>query len=438
MAMKWTLVALACVAACKKADKPAEQKDPWASGTPAQTGGGGGKKWYQGADAPVGVWMGIDERMSASAMSSTAYQSTYLRLTTMVVWPDGHLSEDAPWAGLADFDYAAWARDVKSNPSLGGSPATYAPEGDGWHVKFDSGFETSMKMVGDELRFRKARLKRMADVTGATLDGMYTWYGNAEDPSLAGPGCQPLVRFGSDGTFENRGGFARTCPAGDSDPGKPGSGTYEIRDFSLILKYADGRTDKRLISSKQNADLHSDNASAIIMGQVWSRRTGPTDTAPVPTTPTGSSPPAVAETDGFTSYDVLRFRTPPGKLERGKTSISFTSGEGESFCMTSVFSGLPSTGQLDEDFKAEWKDVMLNGRTADQDAEPQKATAPSGLPFMVAGSMTTEASNNARVFRALLVFGVDGRRVSVMIIAPTEQKIASCGLEELIRSVRGA
>lgn len=447
--MRLSLIgALVVVTACKGKEQPAAQNDPWASkgepAAPAATNSGGEKKWYQTTQAPVGVWMGLDERMSATGLVEGNALATTLRLTTMVVWPDGHLSEDAPWAGLADFDYATWARDVQTNRSLGGSPATYTPDGDGWSIKFDSGYEQSMKMDGDFLRYRKAKLERAADVTGATLDGVYTWWSKPEDPSLSGPGCQQLVRFTRDGKFENRGGFALTCPAGATDPGRPGSGTYEIRDFSLILRYDDGRTDKKLITARQNSDLHTDISHAIIMGRVWSQRTSPTDTAPVPSTPstaptpTPTPPPTAPVTaDGMTTYDAVTFSTPPGEEVRNKTSVSFTAKEGDGFCMTAVFAGVPSIGTLLNDFKADWKDIVLNGRTADEKPVPKGAQTPTGLTFAMGSSMTTER-DSSRVFRALFVLLVGSKRVSVMAVAPTEQQLATCHLETLLASIKGA
>ena len=167
-----------------------------------------------------------------------------LQVQGFVVWPDGHLSLGLPWAGLADFDRGAWERDVATNASLGGTPGTYKRDGDGWRITYTSGRETKLAYVGDQLETERAKLPRAKDVTGATLDGSYTWWSNAEDALLAAPGCQPLVTFTRDGRFDDRGGFAQPCTSAP-DPNAPGTGTYEIRDFSLVLHYADGWSDDR-------------------------------------------------------------------------------------------------------------------------------------------------------------------------------------------------
>ncbi|HEY4182695.1 MAG TPA: hypothetical protein VGM90_37950 [Kofleriaceae bacterium] len=436
---------LACASACKS-EKPAAKTDPWAGKTPETAApASGDKKWYAG-DAPVGVWTGLEPRMAASSMSdgTISYLSTDLVLANYVVWPDGHMSQNAPWNGLADFDRSAWESTIETDGSQGGRPGTYVKDGDGWLITYKNGAQMQMSIVGNELQIGKTKLRRASDVSGATLDGTYTPFTDPNDPLLSGPGCQRLVTFTADGKFINRGGFARTCPAAESDPGRPGSGTYEIRDFSIVLKYDDGRNIKRLILARQNLDLHADNARALIMGELWSRRTAPISDGPVTNAATTNTPPASQPTTApvvagdTTTFDAIAFKTPPGTVQQNKGSLQYTAGDGDEFCMMVVFAGVPGTGKPDRDFAAEWKDVMLNGRTVDTAPAPQQGQTPNGLVFNVAGSMTTEASNNARTFRALLVLEVGNRRLSVMLIAPQEAQLEKCKLDDFLGSVRGA
>ncbi|NVB77943.1 MAG: hypothetical protein HOV81_06065 [Kofleriaceae bacterium] len=353
-----------------------------------------------------------------------------LTIQGFAVWPDGHLSLGLPWAGLADFDRGAWERGVATDASLGGTPGTYKRDGDGWRITYTGGREARLAYVGDQLETEHAKLPRAKDVTGATLDGLYTWWTNAEDSSLAAPGCQPLVAFTRDGHFEDQGGFAQPCTSAP-DPNAPGGGTYEIRDFSLVLHYADGRTVKHLITAPVNTDLHTDNSRALIMGRAWKRRAAPIAQPPSPV----ATPSSVA---ADTTYDVVAFATPPGQAHRNKDSIAFTDANGDQLlCMTAVFAGVPSSGDPNRDFAADWSDIVLAGRTADSTPSPQQGTSPHGLVFTAGGSMTTESSG-VRVYRALFVFEVGGRRVSVMLVAPTEDQLARCQLDDLLRTIRPA
>jgi len=261
-----TLLLLAVVA-CKSEESSSKTSSSKTSSAktsaPAAT-------WYDG-EVPVGVWTGTDEFLRVTGPYTTRKE---LGLQTLVVWPDGHLSLAIPWSGLADFDRATWERDVARNASLGGLPGTYTPAGDGWHVTYNGGHEAELTFTGKHLKIEHAKMSRATDVTGATLDGLYTHWTEPENPLLATPGCQPLVRFTSDGHFEDRGGFAVPCQTAPA-PDAPGVGTYEIRDFSLVLHYDDGRTVKHLITAPIDSDLRRDNSRAIIMGRVWQRRTSP-------------------------------------------------------------------------------------------------------------------------------------------------------------------
>lgn len=384
--------------------------------------------WYD-ADVPVGVWTGTNVAYTVAGADPFA---TQIKIEGLVVWPDGHLSFGLPWAGLADFDRATWERALATDASLGGLPGTYKRDGDAWHITYQGGREATLRYVVDHLETEHARVSRAKNVTGATLDGLYTWWTNAEDASLAAPGCQPLVSFTRDGHFEDRGGFATPCTSAP-DPNAPGSGTYEIRDFSLILHYADGRTVKHLITAVVNGDLHTDNSRALIMGRAWARRAAPIAPAAPPAPPPA---PVAASTD--TTYDLVSFATPPGQAQRNKDSMVFTDATGDQLvCMTAVFAGVASTGDPARDFAADWNDIVLNGRTADSPPDPQRGQSSHGLVFTAGGSMTTESSGT-RVYRALFVFEVGGRRVSVMLVAPTEGQLARCRLEDLLRTIRAA
>ncbi|MFT3695987.1 MAG: hypothetical protein QM831_22815 [Kofleriaceae bacterium] len=392
------------------------------SGTPSAS------KQFVG-DVPVGVWVGID----ADTIYDPNHFHDEMRVRAFAFWPDGRFNKRLPSMGLADFDQAAYERELGTNPSIGGEPGTYKRDGDGWTLTYKWGHETKMKYVNDRLETEKARLYRAKDINGAVLDGTYTWYSDPEDPLLARPGCQPLVTFTKDGAFEDRGGFDVPCKT--SGPTAPGSGTYELRDYSIVMHYKDGRTVKHVITPVVNGDLHKDNSRAIIAYQVWSRRTGAIAAAEPASAPT--TPPPTVTNSNETVFDAVAFATPAGTVQRGGSTITFTDASGDQLqCMTVVFAGVASTGDPKRDFAADWKDVMLNGRTADASPSPDAAQTPSGLVFTVGGSMTTEASNGTRVYRALFVFEVGGNRVDVMLIAPTEAGLANCHVDDLVKSMK--
>jgi hypothetical protein len=401
-----------------------------ACGSPSTSSSPKGSKWYD-ADAPVGVWIGTN----VAAHYDEGNFSQGLAIEGFALWPDGHLTRGLPWAGFADFDRAAWERDVGTDRSLGGDPGTYKRDGDGWTITYAGGRQAALKHVADRLETEHAKLSRAKDVTGATLDGVYTWWTDADDASLAGPGCQPLVAFTRDGHFDDRGGFSQPCQT--SGPDAPGTGTYEIRDFSLVLHYGDGRTTKHLITAVVDADLHADNSRALVMGRAWKRRAAALAPAPAPAVAPAPAP--TAKTPETTTFDAVAFATPPGQVQRTSSTIMFTEAPGDRLqCMTIVYAGIAGTGDPKRDFATDWKDVMLNGRSADASPVPEQGRNPHGLAFTAGGSMTTETGNGTRVYRALFVFEVGGRRVDVMMIAPSEVELSRCHVDTLLETITPA
>jgi hypothetical protein len=206
-------------------------------------------------------------------MPSASYSpEMQLKIVFALVLPDGRMIDGAPSAGLADFDYAAWARDVQRDPSLGGYAATYTWSGTSGVATLTTGFEEPIALVDGELRLGKGKLHRVPDVTGVKLDGAYTSLTNTADPGLDGPGCQPMITFRPDGTFDDRGAFVVACPPAPAEPNLPGTGTYTIRDYSLILSYSDGRTYKRRITPVLNAELTPGVPRFFLVDTVMNRR----------------------------------------------------------------------------------------------------------------------------------------------------------------------
>ena len=58
-------------------------------------------------------------------------------------------------------------------------------------------------------------------------------------------GRRPIFRFSRDGRFADEGVFATFLKSLDGKGDEAGAGTYEIKDFTITLRYSDGRV-KRL------------------------------------------------------------------------------------------------------------------------------------------------------------------------------------------------
>jgi hypothetical protein len=255
--------------------KPAAPADPWgAQPSPSAPSAPAAPRAPSDPSSPVGLWYGaaFDTGMHYE-MSSANYQyNTKLKIAFALVRPDGTMIHGAPWAGLADFDYAAWARDVQRDASLGGVAGTYTWSGASGEVTLSTGYKEPIALADGKLTLGNTKLQRPTSVDGVTLDGTYTYFTNTADPYLDGPGCKQMITFRPDGTFDDRGAFVLACPPADSEANPPGAGTYALRDFTLILSYGDGHQRTFLITPPLNGDLRKDAAHFLLRGGVWNRR----------------------------------------------------------------------------------------------------------------------------------------------------------------------
>jgi hypothetical protein len=223
--------------------------------------------------SPVGLWYGMAFETGHYSMRTDRYElDTRSKIALALILPDGTMIDGAPYAGLADFDYASWARDVQRDASLGGVAGTYTWSGSSGEVTLSTGFKKPMALVDGELVLGKTTLRRVPRVDGVRLDGTYTHFTDTADPYLDGPGCKQMIALRPDGTFEDRGAFVYACPPASSEPNPPGSGTYAIRDYSLILSYADGRTTMYRITPILNHELGRDSPRFFLANRMMNRR----------------------------------------------------------------------------------------------------------------------------------------------------------------------
>lgn len=210
---------------------------------PQVTRGGGSPAPGKNGRGIAGVWMGY----RASAINYQPLPRWY------TLYEDGVVYEDIPVSGFLAFDRQSGQRD----PSLQGYWGTWQAQGSNGLITKPRFTERLQLESGGILKIDSDRFGRCVNVDGLRLDGVWTTYTDTTDPALGRlpQGARPVFRFTRDGRFVDEGvfvhdleGFAelRTTPAG--------SGTYEIRDFTLVLRYSDGRVQRTAFSGMLNND----------------------------------------------------------------------------------------------------------------------------------------------------------------------------------------
>lgn len=179
-----------------------------------------------------GVWMGFKQLTMIGSVEPDARWITF--------FDDGESMDTIPRQGLAGFD----RRASKTDPQEGPYWSTYRfSAGSGvintrTPTKFRA--ETPDKIKVDDLWY----YNRCASVDGLRLQGSWTSYADPNDPVLQRlpAGQRPIFRFTRDGRFIDEGVFIAFLGSFGNRPDElAGSGTYEVRDFSLMLHYSDGR-----------------------------------------------------------------------------------------------------------------------------------------------------------------------------------------------------
>ncbi len=215
---------------------PSQPTGTGATAVPAATRSAPGSASYRGSGI-VGVWTGTATLRNSSApiYGTIGVQAWY------VFFDDGLLLQTFPDAGLAGFDREAFRsrfpREWQTYRLNGAAGSTQRQDGAApWTLQL---------VGGDELKINGSSFQRCPDVNGKRLQG--TWFQrtaeDADDPDFVRRprGKRPLIRFTSDGRFDDEGLFAVALASRSGGDDRPGAGSYEIRDYSIFLRYDDGR-----------------------------------------------------------------------------------------------------------------------------------------------------------------------------------------------------
>ena len=97
----------------------------------------------------------------------------------------------------------------------------------------------------NQLKIDNNTYYKSESINGAKLDASFTSFANPNDPQLEtlSYGEKPKITFYSTGKFKDEGIFNTYLFDKVTNPAaaKSGNGSYELKDFSIILKYDDGR-----------------------------------------------------------------------------------------------------------------------------------------------------------------------------------------------------
>ena len=182
----------------------------------------------------AGVWMGIYMPAAGVRITGRA-EERYLSF-----YGDGVYFEDIPRAGYA----AAERESLRNDPNITDFWGTWSmsgTQGEARRAVLTRPYKIRL-VSKDEIEYGSTHFYRCAPVDGLRLNGAWTTYADPGDRALSAPGMRPVLRFQPDGRFRDDGLWATVLGTGLEDRMKSsGEGSYEIRDYTLILRYDDGR-----------------------------------------------------------------------------------------------------------------------------------------------------------------------------------------------------
>jgi hypothetical protein len=198
-------------------------------------------------------------------LSGTKYQT--LEPKFYLVYPNGDFKDEAPWEGLLSFN----ANQNKKQFPLGWGKFQMNKNRVG-SFTYMGYVEKVIKISDDKMDRPDASWDYMKckSVNGLKLQGSYSpqkdWSTNTYFNSQT---CKNLLTLNKDGSFVDHGYFVGICdnPSTNAQDA-PGSGTYTIKDFTLQLKYKDGRITERLLCGLGNANPFIENESIFIGHQI--------------------------------------------------------------------------------------------------------------------------------------------------------------------------
>lgn len=158
-----------------------------------------------------------------------------------IIYPNGDYYPDAPYEGLHNFDKSVNAESW-GKFTMNGSKGRFKNNYNDIPVTKKS--EIYMEKDGYTHGFHKCM-----PVDGVRLEGFYThvapnWGKDSQLDYLDGAGCQFTIQFKKDGTFDDKGIFSSStydCTGGKGD--------YSIENYTITLRYNDGRIVQRLFTA---------------------------------------------------------------------------------------------------------------------------------------------------------------------------------------------
>lgn len=173
---------------------------------------------------------------------------------------------NAGFANLKSGEYFDKSNNAANSFSLG---TYYYANNKGTNTKGGASVTDKLELIKpNQLKIDGTVYMKCTNVNGQKLNGSFTTYANPKDPDLLSQpkGNRSVISFTTDGKFIDEGVYQTLLQDYSKDEAynAAGKGTYELKDYSIILKFEDGRVKQEAFTMPLS--YTTSNASIIFIG----------------------------------------------------------------------------------------------------------------------------------------------------------------------------
>ncbi len=187
-----------------------------------------------------------------------------------VFFSDRKSLSNLPNGGFANLKYKTYFDNSKNDAIFFNVGIYNFANGKGTNTKSGSNYTDKLELIKpNQLKIDGTVYMKCTSVNGQKLNGTFTTYANPQDPDLL---SQPkdnrsVISFTTDGKFIDKGVYQTLLQDYGKDEAynAAGKGTYELKDYSIILKFDDGRIKQEAFTMPLS--YTTNNATIIFIGR---------------------------------------------------------------------------------------------------------------------------------------------------------------------------
>ena len=214
----------------------------------------------------VGVWINYGNSSPFLSTSSVSWN-------WCMFFNDGKSLSNLPHGGFANLKSGAYLDYTKNDATYFNLGSYSFANNKGINTKAGAKYTDKLELVKpNQLKIDDLVYYKCQPVNGQKLKGSFTTFTDPNDPAINDKslGYRSVINFTTDGKFNDEGIYQvlfKDYTKGDAY-NAPGKGTYELKDYSIILKFEDGRVKQEAFTVPFNVTTAKANMVLFAKGLI--------------------------------------------------------------------------------------------------------------------------------------------------------------------------